>query len=144
LTETTTASPPRITRPSPAATADRRSAERSRAQTAAATTDIRSVGILTQSDVIHAQGELYFNNGPADTDHAIGFLNKDTLAGGPSTSGLGIFEMDPAASLYRALYTTQGGDLHGNRISGPMACIAGALTGISRVRDRRDIRPAAC
>ncbi|WP_428937869.1 hypothetical protein [Fontivita pretiosa] len=84
--------------------------------------DVRHVGILTQDHFIHADGEMFFGNGATgDTDHVIGHLNRQTLAGGNfNILGLGIFEDGAAGFRFTAqLYGDDGIDVHGVRQSIP-------------------------
>src|SRR5262245_36325497 len=84
--------------------------------------DTRLYGTLTQLDFIHGEGELDFRNGAtADTDHAEGHQNINTLGGNSNILGIGIFEggeggtPDTGFRFTYQIYNDGGSDLHGTR-----------------------------
>jgi len=84
--------------------------------------DTRLYGTLTQADFIHGEGELDFRNGAtADTDHAEGHQNINTLGSNANIFGIGIFEggeggtPDTGFRFTYQIYNDGGSDLHGTR-----------------------------
>ena len=81
-----------------------------------------TIGTLTQDDVIHGEGEFYFNNGAsADNDFALGHQKPSEIFEGFNTNilGIGIFEgSDPAAGFRFTgqIYTDANQDIHGDRL----------------------------